>query len=144
MSVDEIARYQRSIYLSIGLFFATVGIVFFIVSYITIQRIKKYFPALYEAHKRTLRLAMFGLSVPLIIHAILDLINMFPAYLQYKYEHLEIFNAITILFGFLVPVGFQFSSLVFGFIRNKDDKNRFRVAGERYSNFTGELLVGSS
>lgn len=35
-------------------------------------------------------------------------------------------------------MGFQFSSLVFGFIRNKDDKNKFRVGGEQFSN-NGEI-----
>lgn len=134
MTVEEIAHYQRSIYLVIGLFFATVSFLFFLVSLMTIQRIQRYFPGLYLAHKRKMYLAMFGLSVPLILHAILDLLNINTSYILFKYNHLEVFNAITIFFGFLIPVGFQFSSLVFGFIRNKNDRNRFRVAGEQYSN----------
>lgn len=70
---------------------------------------------------------MLGLSVPLTVHSILDLLNLIPEYLIYKYKNLELFNGLTIFFCFLVPISFQFSSLVFGFIRNKNDKNRFRV-----------------
>lgn len=87
LTFEEIVKYQWSIDVTVGLFFAFVGIVFFAVSQMTINQIRKYFPQMYEAHKRKMRLAIFGLSVPLIFHAILDFLNLSPSYLAYKYEH---------------------------------------------------------
>lgn len=129
MTYEEMVYYQWSIDLTLGLFFGLVGVVFFVVSMMTIRLIRNYFPPMYLAHKKKMYTAVFGLSVPLIFHAIMDLMNLSAEYLEYKNNHVTIYNCITLLFGYIIPVGFQFSSLVFGFIRNKNDKNKFRING---------------
>lgn len=56
----------------------------------TIQKIRKYFPPMYKAHKKKMCLAMFGLSMPLILHAILDFMNLNAKYLEFKYAHVTL------------------------------------------------------
>ena len=94
---------------------------------------------MYEAHKNKMRLAIFGLTMPLFFHATLDFLNTSAAYQIYKYEHLTFANAVTLLFGYVLPVACQFSSLIFGFIRNKNDKTKIRKAPSG-----GETALGAS
>lgn len=110
-------RNLRTINLSVGIFFGLEGTLFFIICLITISRIKLYFQNFYQAHRCTLYLAMYGLSLPLILHSILDLMSLNLGYAKFKYDNITLYNITIFIFGDVIPVGFQFSSLIFGFIR---------------------------
>ena len=55
------------------------------------------------------------------------------------------FNTVEFLISFVIPVGFQFSSLIFGFIRNRN-KKKYRIGGggnQSLRNFRSENLMSS-
>ena len=144
MTYEEMIRYQWSIDFILGSFFMINGIVFLVVCQLTIRQIKVYFPAMYEENKNKMRVAMFGLSLPLIFHSIFDLLGLSASFLEFKYNNIYLNNAIIFLFGYILPVGFQFSSLIFGFIRKRVDKQKSKGLLNDHSRMESEHLYRGS
>jgi len=61
---------------------------------------------MYKAHQKKMYVAVFGLSIPLMFHAILDLLNLSAAYVKFKTDHSMIYNFVIFAFGYILPVGF--------------------------------------
>lgn len=69
------AKFYRPIDIFFAAWQAIESILFFGVSMMTILRIRAHFPPFYKAHKCSLYLVMVGLSLPLMIAAVLNLLS---------------------------------------------------------------------
>ena len=82
-----------------------------------------FFPDFYNENKRMLIFASIGLTLPIILRGVIDLVSSrdedFDALLE---EYKATYDTILFLVCDLVPIGFQFSSLIFGFIRRKRNR----------------------
>ena len=106
-----------------------MGIVFGISGCMNNHRLWKYFPEFYQENKYMLILATLGLSVPLIIRGGIDMkIHNSDSFNDKIEDHIDLFNALLFLVLDLIPIGFQLSSLIFGYIRKqKNKKQRLEV-----------------
>ena len=90
-----------------------------------LYRLKKYFPEFYNQFGCTLWFATCVLSFPLAFRAIFNALNYWDAYWDYwgenKYREAG-YNFLLFFFGTYVPILAQISSLIFGFIRQKQVK----------------------
>ena len=68
-------------------------------------------------------LAIFGLSIPLIFHAVYDifLIQDPSEEEDESVSQVVIMNTLIFTLGDIIPIIFQFSSLIFGYIRHKEN-----------------------
>jgi len=114
-----------------GITFLVLGATFGVTGVMNNHRLYKYFKPFYDENKCMLFLATLGLSVPLIVRGVLDT-------LRYKNEnfdkliakHQAIYDTMLYFLLDLVPLGFQLSSLVFGYIRQqKNKKAKLEVNG---------------
>ena len=68
-------------------------------------------------------LANFGLSAPLLVRGTIDIMRGFSIeFANHVWYHQAKYNILLFICGDLIPIIFQFSSLVFGFIRKKKDR----------------------
>jgi len=87
------------------------------------HRLWKFFPDFYYENKSMLILATIGLSVPLIIRGILDTSRYYSENFEtIVNKHLAIYDTLLFVILDLVPIGFQLSSLIFGYIRKQKNK----------------------
>ena len=83
-----------------------------------IQRLKEYFPDFYDDNRKKLIISVFGMTFPLSIKAIHNFSrSVYSPYnefvVKYYSEEHFIYNVICEI----IPVFFQLSTLIFGFIR---------------------------
>jgi ABC-type molybdate transport system permease subunit len=107
-----------------GILLITLGLVFAISGIKINYRISKYFKEFYFENKSMLCLATMGLSIPLIVRGTLDILREFDNDLEEFTEELypATFNILFYIICDLLPLFFQLSSLIFGYIRRKHDK----------------------
>ena len=96
-----------------------------------------------------LYLATMGLSIPLIMRGSLDIVRDFDEDFEQFTEKINpvAFNILFYIICDLLPLCFQLSSLIFGYIRRKHDKQRHRIlngAGTGHSEFNGERFLSDS
>lgn len=113
----------ESTMLIVGLDFLALGFTFGIVSYKICSLIKINFPDFYLENKRTLVLATVGLTVPLFFRGISDTLRFASDDYQDKVTEYEFtYNILDLIFFDLILLLFQLSSMVFGYIRKKNNK----------------------
>lgn len=112
-----------------GLSFDLLSLLFLIVGCLIQFRLKKYFPDFYNENKNMLWFATYALSASLIIRGALNTLRYFSQTINIQLYHNEtLYNYFTFLFCDIVPICFQLSTLIFGYIRKKkEDKYRLEV-----------------
>ena len=95
-----------------------LAISYFTVGCILLLRLKKHFPKLYGQFGCHLWTALILLSVPLTLRGILDLFHI-ERHLDRRGYELAVYNVLFTSITTFLPIIFQISSLVFGFIRRK-------------------------
>ena len=100
--------------------FIVLPLVFLITSIFIVLRIKKYFYDFYKENKCILITATFGLSIPLLFRGIFDFVSVFIDTGTLCGENCV--NIISLIFWDILPIGFQISSLAFGYIRKRKMK----------------------
>lgn len=138
-SDQELQRQDDQINIVIGMFFALNGVLIFLTSQATVQRIRRYFKDFYFEHRCALHLTTLGLSLPLLAHSFSDIsrtMRWYKTFLSENPSNIQLQNTLLFVFGDVVPIGFQFSSLIFGYIRNKNKKNK--IGGSPSKQLSGE------
>lgn len=67
-------------------------------------------------------IVLLGLTLPQLISAGFNYARTLKEFKEWEVTRLSIVNGLIFLLCYLVPVSFQFSSLIFGIIRKKNDK----------------------
>ena len=89
-----------------------------------------------------LTLATLGLSFPLMLRSIIDLLRFaVPSFEKYVDDNASVYSIFSHLFLNLVPICFQLSILIFGYIRERDNKKyRLEVQKAKTDYEKGDLL----
>ena len=98
--------------------FMLLAISYFTVGCILLSRLKKHFGKLHEQWAGHLWTALILLTVPLTLRGALDLFHI-ERHLDRRGYQLAVYNVLFSLTTTFLPIIFQISSLVFGFIRRK-------------------------
>lgn len=105
-----------------GIIFTVLGLTFAISGILMLNRLKKYFNKFFVENLSMLVLAINGLSIPLILRGFLNLFRHFSeAFEDFIADNQIAYDIITFILEIL-PVCFQLSSMVFGYIRGKNSK----------------------
>lgn len=89
----------------------------------TNMRLKKYFSEFYIENKKMLIFATVGLSFPLILRGFFDLVRDYSKGAEgFIKKNIACYDTLLFLIGDVIPISFQFSSLIFGYIRGKKDR----------------------
>ena len=116
-------EHLQSLMLIVGIDFLFLGCTFGIVSYKICLLIKINFPEFYLENRGTLIFATVGLTVPLYFRGISDTLRYFSEWYQGIVTEYELaYNIFDLLFFDLIPILLQLSSMVFGYIRKKNNK----------------------
>ena len=100
--------------------FFFLSLSFSIISYKILDRLRKDFPSFYQSNRCTIILANIGLTVPLLVRGTIDIMRGFSTdFEEHVWYHQAKYNIFLFVCGDLIPISFQFSSLVFGYIRKK-------------------------
>lgn len=111
----------------------------FLVAGIKIQQwIKEYFPDFYLTNNRTIRIASLGLFISLFLNGVLDLVEENREVKVLVYTYVQYYNLTKLIFQIIIPIIFQFSSLVFGYIRKKNN-DKYRLMVQRAKEY-GEVI----
>lgn len=114
-----------------GIQFIVFGLIFGVYGILTNCLLKQHYNQFYEKHKFMLYLATIGLSVPTILRGCLNtmrgLLSNSSAISEWVVANEQLYNLLLYLFGSLIPELFQILTLVFGFIRKKNDKKRLKI-----------------
>jgi hypothetical protein len=78
---------------------------------------KKYFGAFFHENKYMLVIASIGLSVPLIVRGILDLLRIDETFEDKITSKEGLYDSLFFVLGDMIPLSLQLSSLIFGYIR---------------------------
>ena len=117
-----------------GGLFTLYSFFFGITGFLILRRLKKYFPDFYAENKNMILFATLGLMISLLIRGILDLTKYQErANKQFNMEMADfenVYNGVTLLICDIIPIMFQLSTLIFGYIRKRNDK-RYRLEVER-------------
>mmetsp|Transcript_11016 Transcript_11016/g.18408 ORF Transcript_11016/g.18408 Transcript_11016/m.18408 type:complete len:233 (-) Transcript_11016:623-1321(-) len=125
LSVYSIANDKNKVSLVgsvFGINFIVLGLAFGIIGFLNNQRLKYYFKDFYLENQKMLQLATLGLSIPIMIRGCLDISRRSKSFQALIMKHQAIYDTLLFLLCDLVPMGFQFSSLVFGYIRKQKNK----------------------
>lgn len=99
------------------------GSLFIVSGFMINLKIKKSFTSFYIENRTLLWLATLGLSVPILSRGILDLARVFNVdFEKFVHRFIKFYNPAFFLLGDLLPLLFQLSSLVFGYIRRRKNK----------------------
>ena len=144
-AVERTAKIVIKVILKItGVGFTILSLFFLILSIFLLCRLKRYFKEFYNEHWCLLVLATIGLSFPIMCRGIFDTIRGFDKKVEKVLTlHENLFNSLNMILWNLVPIVFQLSSLVFGYIRNKKNKRHKLVVkhckSERKNNHNSVL-----
>lgn len=101
----------------------TLGFVFAIAGNKINKRLKTHINSFYEENKVILSLANLGLSIPLILRGTFDIVRRYSLTVEIWIQtNIAAYDVCFFLICDLIPLIFQLSSLVFGYIRNKKEK----------------------
>ena len=141
--IEETIRTQEKLIsvvkFSSGFIFTTLGVLFALSGIATNMRIKKYFRGFYREHRCMLNFATIGLSLPLMIRGALDILRAFDTDIE-KLIHDEpaLYSSILFIVGDIIPMSFQLSSLIFGYIRKQKDK-KYRLEKRHSENYVNKV-----
>jgi hypothetical protein len=100
-------------------------------------RLKTYFNKFYMENRVMLTFATLGLTIPLILRGSLDLFRHYdPEFDEMISENIALYDSMIFSIGDVIPISFQLSSLIFGYIRNKKDKKSRLIVGRKESDLT--------
>ena len=113
-------------FISFGSLFTIIGIAFLIIGILTNIKLKKHFSDFYKENLRSIQLALYGLSLPMIFRGLLNIYQYInPAFSDsLQTDYYPYFTVLNFFFGDLVPLCFQLSSLVYGYIRRKKNQKQ--------------------
>lgn len=94
-------------------------------------RLRKYFREFYDENWAILLFATLGLSLSLLLRGFLDLVRLDKRVREFLYEHENVFNSILFIFCDIIPICFQLSTLIFGYIRKRNQK-KYRLSVQRH------------
>lgn len=113
-----------------GYNFIILGMAFGFSGMMTNMRLKNYFGQFYKENRSMLIFATLGLSLPLILRGSMDLFRHYdPDFENVVSENIALYDSLIFTVGDLVPISFQLSSLIFGYIRRKKDKKSRLIVG---------------
>ena len=116
--------------------YMVLGLIFGLVGLLIKLRLQKEFPLFYEEHGQKINFATIGLMCSLLIRACIDNMRYFDAAFQNHVETYEnIYNGLLLVFCDIIPIGFQLSTMIFGYIRKKNEK-KYRSEAERSQNIS--------
>ena len=120
-----------------GYNFIVLGLAFGVSGTMTNMRLKKYFNKFYIENRIMLTCATLGLSIPLILRGSMDLFRHYdPEFDKMVNENIALYDSMIFSIGDAIPISFQLSSLIFGYIRNKKDKKSRLIVGRKESELT--------
>ena len=87
-----------------------------------------------------------GLSIPMLIRGIFNLLCNIDAIDDWTDDHNLVFIPLMFFVGELIPNCFQLSSLVFGYLRTREKKSKLEVGApkEGYHNDDNEIFSSNS
>lgn len=103
--------------------FGICGILFLLVGIGIQLRLKKYFPIFYQEYRCMIWLATMALFFSMFLRIFLDLLGTYNEnFSKFSYQNVQWYNSIHLIMCDMIPVVFQFSTLVFGYIRRKNNQ----------------------
>ena len=111
----------------VWILFTILAVIFFTVGCIMLQRLRHYFKDFYRQFGCSLWVANVVLTIPLTFRAIFDALSMDDSWYNYwigegNYYRLAGYNMLLFTFGTYIPMLTQISTLIFGFVRQKQVK----------------------
>ena len=110
--------------------FTLLAIIFFSVGCIMLHRLRVYFKDFYKEYGKRLWVANVVLTFPLTFRAILDALNQDAAWYKWWVQgnlyRLTTYNVVIFTLGTYLPALAQITSLVFGFVRQKQQVKLFK------------------
>lgn len=94
-----------------------IGTLFLTSSIMSNSRLKFYFPDFFYKNRNLLQLSMFGLSLPLYLNGALYMSLWGDKAFIYWTTNLSEYNLLAYFSNFILPISFQLTGLIFGFIR---------------------------
>lgn len=119
------------------------GFIFGITAYMTNQRLKRHFRPFYDQNKVKLIVSAVGLSIPLIMRGTSDFFTKFEWYTNWQEQNKTTYEIMFFFISDIIPLGFQLTSLVFGYIRRKKDKKRVLEKTDEKIDFANEFVSES-
>lgn len=125
----------------VGYSFTILGIFFFIWGVLILILLKIYFLEFYTENKWIVFMATMGLCLSSVLRGSLDLIRFYNSEFRDFLENNEIiYNFLIFFFCDTIPQCFQLSTLIFGYIRRRNDKRyRLIINHSRESNLSALL-----
>ena len=106
-----------------GITFILLGLAFGTTGMFNNFRLRTFFPDFYDEHLHMLWFASFGLTLPIIIRGVLDITRYSnKRFIEIVNENIAVYDTGLFLVCDLIPISFQFSSLIFGYIRRKQNR----------------------
>ena len=103
--------------------FTCLGIAFLICGIIMNLALRKYFPHFYESHRCFLWLATISLSIPLLFRAVNNLLlKTSRGYDEFNKKEFVLASNAYLIFSTYLPILTSMSSLIFGYLRMRQDK----------------------
>lgn len=117
---------MKIILLVAGIDYLILGGIFGIVGFLILKRLKSDFLVFYNDHGNKIAFVSTGLLVSLGFRGLIDTLRFFVHMVNTSAEKYEnVYNAFMLIFADLIPLAFQLSTLVFGYIRNRNEKKMF-------------------
>ena len=107
--------------------FGLIAAAFALVGVLLMYRLYVYFPEFYHENKCLLYTATIGLSFPLLGRSVYDFLYLDDKVSCFFMKHELASNVSVWLTLDCLPISFQLSSMIFGYIRYQADKKRRRV-----------------
>lgn len=107
--------------LFIGILYNVLAALFLVVGILMIFRVKRYFKDFYDENKKNLIFVSIMLSSSLLFRGIFDTLRYFnSSFHNLVTNHDIIVDAILFFFCDMIPCFFQLSTMIFGYIRQKN------------------------
>lgn len=107
----------------VGIECTLLGLTFMFVGFAIQRRLQQYFNEFYLENRKILLFATFGLSLPILFRGLVDLLRAYVASVEnFANTHDIIFNVIMYFFSDVIPNMLQLSTLIFGYIRRRNEK----------------------
>ena len=124
--------------------YACLGIAFLVCGITMNLALKRNFPLFYETNSCSLWIATIGLSFPLLLRAVINLIYSYSvAFSNFYIERFIIANNTFIVFSTYIPIVTSMFSLVFGYLRKRQERMKGNLIQGKKPNMyggSGELV----
>lgn len=125
-------KYHDRVYKKLEVFtqwtFMTLAFLFIVLGIVLLTKLKRHFPKFYSEHRCLMITATVFLTVPLTFRAVFDTIKVispdFMAWVDLNYTRNAIYNFFFFLLTTYMPIIGQIMSLVFGFVRHKQERKK--------------------